>query len=258
MNRLLRVIGMAVVAIGVFVCPGNVCAQDPDAIFSGAVASYQRGQFDSATAGFLRLAQGGIDDVRVWYNLGNAHFKTGKIGAALAAYRRGLRLAPRDPDLNANYRYVRLFASDKVEPAGQFFLEAWWTALVGRLSVIEARWMASLLFWLAVGLTAWRLWPTLSPPRFLTTGLLAAVWSIWLLATAASATCYRRDFAARSGFVTAVQADIRGGPGAGYALQFVAHDGLGGDIERTESGWHLVSFPNGLKGWLNAGSFEAL
>ncbi|MEW5700845.1 MAG: hypothetical protein AB1792_01260 [Candidatus Zixiibacteriota bacterium] len=238
---------------------GAVCpawAQSPDRLFSDAVAAYQRGRFDSAAAGFLALVQSGIDDARVWYDLGNAQFKSGSIGSALVAYRRGLRLTPRDADLRANYRYVRLFAADKIEPVGVLFLERWWLAAVGRLSIYEARALAGISFWAAVLLTAWSLWPKRRPGKAIPVGALVVCWCLWLLLTGVAATAYVRDVSRHDGAVIAVKTDIRGGPGNDYALQFVAHDGLEGTVERSESGWYLVRFPNGVKGWVAATAFE--
>lgn len=236
----------------------NADAQDPSAVFNEAVAHYQRGHFDSAAAGFTRIIQSGIDDPRVWYNLGNSHFKSGHIGASLIAYRRGMRLAPRDADLVANYRYARLFAADKIEPVGELFLTQWWRALVDRLSIHEARWLAAIAFWVAAALTIWKFWPDMAKRFAIPMWTVGAIWAVWLLATGASATCYARDVVSKDGFVIAAQTDVRGGPGNEYTLQFVAHDGLAGTIERTESGWHLLRFPNGLKGWLQASAFEVL
>ncbi|HUU44253.1 MAG TPA: tetratricopeptide repeat protein [Acidobacteriota bacterium] len=244
------------VLVAAAACTTTAHAQDPEALFDVAVGAYQRGRFDSAAVGFTRLAQGGIDDARVWYDLGNAHFKSGHIGAALVSYRRGLRLAPRDADLRANYGYVRLFAADKIDPVGVFFLERWWQSLMDRLSLAEAQFLAALSFWLAALLTAWRLWP--GRIRRVGLGLVVVAWILWVGATGASATCYLRDVLNRRGAVVAVKTDVRGGPGADYALQFVAHDGLLGIVERSESGWYLVRFPNGLKGWIAASDFEAM
>jgi hypothetical protein len=242
--------------VGVLVSFSSVCAQEPTKLFDSAVGAYQRGHFDTATVGFLQLAQRGIDDERVWYNLGNAHFKSGRIGAALVSYQRGLRLAPRDPDLLANYAYVRLFTADKIEPVGEFFLERWWWRLADNISLSESRILTAFLLWIAALLTSRHLWPGLARRVGVVTVL--AAWTIWLTATGLSATCYVRDVVTRRGAVVAVKTDVRGGPGSEYALQFVAHDGLQGSIERTESGWHLVRFPNGLKGWIAASGFEVI
>lgn len=233
-------------------------AQDATAVFDEAVSHYQLGHFDSAAIGFTRIIQSGIDDPRVWYNLGNSHFKSGHVGAALVGYRRGMRLTPRDADLVANYRYARLFAADKIEPVGELFLATWWRALVDRLSIYEARWLAAVALWIAACVTVWRFWPDASKRAPIPMWVVGAIWAVWLLTSGASATCYARDVASNDGFVIAAQTDVRGGPGVEYTLQFVAHDGLAGTVERTESGWRLVRFPNGLKGWLQANDFEII
>lgn len=247
-----------VMMVLIILAAGDAVAQDPTAVFHDAVSAYQRGHFDSAAIGFTRLVQSGIDDPRVWYNLGNSHFKSGHIGAALVSYRRGMRLAPRDADLDANYRYARLFAADKIEPVGELFLSTWWRAAVDNVSIYEARWLAAILFWLASAVTVWRFWPDPVRRARFPLWIVVTVWAVWLVSTGASATCYARDVVARDGFVTATQTDVRGGPGNEYTLQFVAHDGLAGSVERTESGWHLVRFPNGVKGWLQVSAFEII
>ncbi|HEX9750815.1 MAG TPA: tetratricopeptide repeat protein [candidate division Zixibacteria bacterium] len=231
-------------------------AQTPEVIFDAAVSAYQRGRFDSAAVGFLSLARAGIDDARVWYNLGNSHFKAGRIGSALVAYRRGLRLHPRDADLQANLRYVSLFAVDKIEPVGVFFLEEWWRAVADRISFSEARTLAALAMWCAVLLTVGRLWP--GPRPRVALWLVIAGWGLWLSATGAAASRYARDVQRRDGVIVVARADVRSGPGDSYALQFTAHDGLSGTIQRTDSAWHFVLFPNGLKGWIAAADFELI
>ena len=231
-------------------------AQDTQRTYDAAVSAYQRGQYDSARVAFETMIQSGIDDARVWHGLGNCYYYLGHIGHALISYKRGLRLAPRDADLLANFRFVRLYAVDKIEPVGEFFLEKWWQALVARISVYETRWFAGILFWLAAALTIWRLWPGREIRRLVMP--LVVVWSLWAVATAAAATVYTRDFVVRSGAVVVTQTDVRGGPGDEYALQFVAHDGLMGVAERAQAGWYLVRFPNGLKGWVATSGFEVI
>ncbi len=231
-------------------------SQNADQIFNDAVSAYQRGRFDSAAVGFQSIVRRGIDDERVWYNLGNSQFKMHQIGHALVSYRRGLRIAPRDADLKANLRYARLFAADKIETVGEFFLEQWWQKLVSYFSVYETRGITAVLFWLAAAVTVWRLWPQ---ARHLPNWrVIAATWVLWVVVTGAAATCYVRDAITLAGAVTTVQTNVRGGPGQDYALQFVAHDGLMGTVERTESGWHLVRFPNGAKGWVAVSDFEII
>lgn len=49
----------------------------------------------------------------LYYNLGNAYFKVGKLGKAIIQYRRARLLSPRDGAINHNLNFVRNFRVDK-------------------------------------------------------------------------------------------------------------------------------------------------
>src|SRR5580698_7769574 len=58
----------------------------------------------------------------VYYNLGNAYYRAGQYGRAIAAYRKARPYRPRDPYLEANLRHVLSVAPGKLpEPP-----PAWW------------------------------------------------------------------------------------------------------------------------------------
>jgi uncharacterized protein YgiM (DUF1202 family) len=58
--------------------------------------------------------------------------------------------------------------------------------------------------------------------------------------------------------VVVAETDVRGGPGDDYTLQFTGHDGLLFTIDRLESDWYLVTFTNGMKGWVLAEAVESI
>jgi tetratricopeptide (TPR) repeat protein len=54
------------------------------------------------------------------YNLGNSYARAGKPGLAVLNYERARLLAPNDPDIDANLRYVRASAHVPSETTGRF------------------------------------------------------------------------------------------------------------------------------------------
>jgi hypothetical protein len=60
---------------------------------------------DAATL-YAKLVDQGYESKELYFNLGNAYFKSGKLGQAVLNYRRAWRLAPRDPDIQANLRFA--------------------------------------------------------------------------------------------------------------------------------------------------------
>jgi len=83
---------------------GCAAAADLDAArtFEEANRLYLAGDHDRAAAHYEALLKDGLECGPLLYNLGNAHYRAGRRGQAIAAYRRALRYLPTDPRLNAN------------------------------------------------------------------------------------------------------------------------------------------------------------
>ena len=74
--------------------------------FEKANRLYEQGDYAAAIYGFKSLAEDEPSPA-ILFNLGNAYFKAGQKGRAIYCYRWALQLAPRDPDVRANLRFVR-------------------------------------------------------------------------------------------------------------------------------------------------------
>ncbi len=78
-----------------------------EAAFTQANQLYEKGNYSAAAAAYEKLAAGGRVSAALLFNEGNAWFKSGKTGQAIAAYRAALEISPRDPDIKANLRFAR-------------------------------------------------------------------------------------------------------------------------------------------------------
>lgn len=94
------------------------------------------------------LLADGFRNGAVYYNLGNAYFRAGQYGRAIAAYRKAKAYRPRDPYLDANLRQALSVAPGRLpEPPS-----AWWSHVLfwsGWLSFPEKAYMAFAGFLLA-------------------------------------------------------------------------------------------------------------
>jgi hypothetical protein len=59
--------------------------------------------------------RGGIRNGRLYYNIGNAYFRTKDIGRAILNYRRAQQYMPNDENLRQNLSYARTKRLDKIE-----------------------------------------------------------------------------------------------------------------------------------------------
>jgi tetratricopeptide (TPR) repeat protein len=84
-----------------------VRAADLAGAFDAANRLYEQRKFEESATKYEELIRAGAATPIVYFNLGNAWFKAGQLGRAIAAYREAQRLAPRDPNVRFNLQFVR-------------------------------------------------------------------------------------------------------------------------------------------------------
>jgi tetratricopeptide (TPR) repeat protein len=133
-------------------------AETPAASFDSANKYYEQGKFTEATAAYEGILKSGRASTAIYFNLGNAFFKTGQIGRAICAYREAKAMAPRDPDVIANLRFARNQVQGPTLAENP--LELW----VAKLNLNEWTALACGTAWaLLLMLTVPQWWPSLKP-----------------------------------------------------------------------------------------------
>src|SRR5205823_4388584 len=78
-----------------------------DIEFAKANQEYAQGHFKEAISGYATLVRAGQWSANVFYDLGNAYFRTGDFGRAILNYERALALEPHHPEAQANLQIAR-------------------------------------------------------------------------------------------------------------------------------------------------------
>ena len=86
------------VLLATLVFAGKIPAADVAADFSTANELYAKGKFADAANLYEKVLQTGGQSPALLFNCGNAEFKAGHLGKAIAAYRQAELLAPRDAE----------------------------------------------------------------------------------------------------------------------------------------------------------------
>ena len=189
-------------------------------------------------------------DPRAHYNLGNALFRSGKIGEAIVHYRRAYYLAPRDHDIGANLAFARAYRVDKSSAPSSPLARAADRALRW-LSRREAVLLAGVLFTLAgLALSAWIVWR--GPPLALAAGVLALLGLYGFLAQ----QLWAGEVASRPAVVVVPEVSAASGPGEEFKQVLLLHDGTEVKIRETRGEWALVQLPGGSGGWLKQSAVE--
>jgi tetratricopeptide (TPR) repeat protein len=233
--------GLLFLALLIFA--GNLMAAEMSSNFAAGNKLYAEGKFAEAAAAYDTMLQTGVQSPALLFNAGNAEFKAGHLGRAVAAYRRAVLLAPRDAELRANLAFVRSRVQGSAER------ESFWQGWVSVLTLNEGAVLTAALFWLMLGLfAACQLRPAWGPK--LKTGLRISV-----VLTVFSATVLglqaANHFNATIAVVTNAEATARSGPFEEAQSAFTVHDGVELPVLDRHDDWVQVRNGAGKIGWLS-------
>jgi tetratricopeptide (TPR) repeat protein len=246
-------VSIFILAMAVFlISDANARANKFEETFFKANQAYGEGRFQEAIQGYDLLIRSGHRNGHLYYNLGNAYFKTEQLGPAILNYERAYLIMPRDADLNFNLSYARDQMRDAI-PQSQGFLQAafFW---LDSLSMAEMFWAFALMNVL--------FWGTLFMRLFLRTEwtyyLFLILLIFWLIGgTSFGLKCYQKSTDDRA-VILKQEVSILAGPDVRDTVLFKLHEGTIVHHERSEDGWSLVHLPDRKRGWVKAEAVELI
>lgn len=232
----------AVVLMAAVTAFGASGAGDISVGFDAANKLYEEGKFNEAATAYERLLQGGQAAPALYFNWGNALFKAGRIGRAVAAYRQAEDLAPRDPDVRANLRFARNQVQGPTLRAGLR------ERALRLLSLTEWSWLTATGFWCWFGLLVMRQVRPATRRTLRNWVFLAALVTL-ILGTGLGLSLHAR-LAERSAIVIVSDATVRNGPFEESPAAFTARDGAELRVLDQKDGWLQVTAGPRRLGWL--------
>ena len=245
-----HVVSYLILVLLALVFAENVFAADVATDFSAANKFYAEGKFADAASTYEKILASGATSPNLLFNYGNAEFKSGNLGKAIAAFRRAELLAPRDSEIRANLNFVR----NQVQ--GATVRESFWQNWLGNLSLNEWTVFAAIAFWLTFLLLAAK---QIRPA--LTAKLKSATWFFAAL-TIFSGTIVgvqaANHFTKETAVVISSAVTARSGPFDDAQNAFAIHDGAELSVLDRRDDWVQVADGSGKTGWLPAKQVEVL
>ena len=99
-----------------------------------ADAEYSKGNYQQAIKDYEELLKAG-ESAEIYYNLGNAYYRTENITRAVLSYERALLLNPADDDIRFNLQMARSKTIDKITPESEMFFFTWYRSLVNLMTI---------------------------------------------------------------------------------------------------------------------------
>jgi len=227
-------------------------------LFRQGNAHYQNGDYPAADRCYRLLLDRGIESGAVYYNLGNACFKSRKLGEAIYYWEKARRKLPRDSDVRENLQFAGLLVVDRIDVpedplpvrivsgAAHLLTAAQESKIVLGLFVA-----ANLLFGFYFLLRTRR-----AALRLFIAGLAAALLMI-LFAASLGWKLYQESHL-QEGVIVAPKADIRSAPGGDGITVVTVHEGIKVQVRGEAGGWYQITLPNGWTGWLPPSALRIL
>jgi tetratricopeptide (TPR) repeat protein len=229
-------------------CLASAVLADPLSGFDEGLRKYRANDMDGAIAAWDQVLSQGYTSGSLLYNLGNAYYRTGKIGRAILCYERARKFLPRDHDLSANLDLARLGTVDKIEQPVRLVIWNWVDGVRDDFSLPELALMfyifgilggGAVLVWKFGGLKLQGLFKRLSV-AFLILYIGLGCWYFWKVSLSREPI----------GIVMATKSDVFSAPDNTAKQLFTLHEGTKIRLGENLSGFISVRLADGRKGWI--------
>lgn len=220
--------------------------------------AYAKGNYQQAIADYQTLLKDG-ESAAVYYNLGNAYYRSDNLPQALLAYERAALLDPSDRAVRFNLDFVRSKTIDKVANANDTFFTVAYrsvadlTDLGGWTALSVVAFVAALVLALAYlfGTAMW----------LRKTGFYGALAGLLLFAVSTLFAWQQHTrLTDRDGaIVTAPVVNVKKTPADSGSDAFVIHEGTRVTItDSTMREWRAVKLSDGREGWMKKSQMEVI
>jgi len=227
-------------------------------LFDSANTYYSAGDFEKAIGLYEEILSKGFSSPELYYNLGNAYYRSNRLSGAILNFERALRMSPGDRDIQFNLEIARAHLVDRIEEIPPFFLNKWIQSISSLLATDGWAWLSVLSFCFLLALSALFIFS-----RSLSVRKMVFVIGVVLLFLS-SAGFYlsweqkRRIQSPNEAIITASMVVIKSSPDEKATDLFILHEGTKVVIRERLGQWIEISLLDGKKGWGREQAFEII
>jgi tetratricopeptide (TPR) repeat protein len=221
-------------------------------------ALYGQDKYAEAIGVYNKVLNQGYESGVLYYNLGNAYYRLGKLGFSRLYYEKALKLLKNDDDLKHNLQLLRLKLVDKIKEPPKFILYRWRDALLDFFSMQFYSWMVVILFWLSILFAVIRL---LLKKQYKLSGIenfhkiLLTIFVFFLFIFMQKVYFVETN---SSAVVIETSVTIYAEPNVHGTEVFVLHEGTKVKIERNSGNWYEIKLADGKSGWVENKKLEII
>ena len=219
---------------------------------------YREGAYEKAIEEYQNLVNEGYLGTNLFYNLGNAYYRVGKIGYAILYYEKALKLSPSDEEVKHNLNFAHLSTVDRIQPLPRFFLFDWWEALLGSFSVNGWAYVVFIFYLILLLLIGFYFFAGSVKQQKIF--FFSAIAGVFLLAFSISLLVIKvnREATLKSGVIVEQVVTVKSSPDPQSTDSFLIHEGLKVNLEDQLDNWVKIRLADGKVGWIESAYVEKI
>lgn len=219
---------------------------------------YQKGNYQQAIKDYQEVLKEGVS-AEVYYNLGNAYFRSDNLTQAILAYERARILSPGDDDINFNLEFARSKTIDKIPVNDEMFYVTGYRSLVNLMGVDS--WASLGVAAVVVMLLLVLLYLFSSSVIMRKVGFFGGIFFLFLFILS-TFFAYQQKLAIErkcGAIVISPTVNVKKTPSKTSGDVFVIHEGTRVDItDKTIHPWRGIKLSDGRTGWVLASQIEEI
>ena len=251
-----------ILIMSMLMIPGLTHAENTaylDSLWSKGVQAYTDGRWSECTESLKALESVGVVSPELYYNLGNAYFKSGDYPHAILYYERTLKISPSFEDARINLDFANSLIRDKIDAVPEFVLKSWARKVCYLMPSDFWALISIVLFAAALALfLVFRLGASRGLRR---TGFYCSIVALILSASSFGMAQWQRNSYLRAdgAIVMKPVASVKSSPSRDSSKDlFVLHEGTKVTVLDTVGEWKNISLSDGRQGWIEESDMEMI
>ncbi len=233
-------------------------SDNPDSAFVKAGELYTNGNYEEAIREWSGIEDQGLASAELFYNLGNAYFRSNKPGKARLYYERALLLDRGDEDIKSNLEFVESMLTDRFDEVPIFFGLKWWNSFTSLF--LPNTWMLVTVFLFGLFLIAGVFYTVSGSFRLKRNAFFGALFLLFFSALTFSITLKQRNHFKDPGTAVIMESSlvVKSAPRESSKDLFILHEGTKVSIETKLEDWTEIKISDGRKGWVRVSGYEEI
>lgn len=219
---------------------------------------YRKGNYQQAIADYKDILKHGVS-ADIYYNLGNAYYRSDNLAKAILCYERAHLLSPGDKDIRFNLQFANSKTIDKISPEDENVFATWYRSVVNFTSL--DRWAKTSVASIIMALILMLVYLFAYSVRQRKVGFYGSIAFLAVFALTTLFAWQQKSFLDnRTGAIVMVPSmGVKATPSDKAGDSFVLHEGT--HVEITDDGmkdWKLIRIGDGREGWIKVSAIELI